>query len=482
MKHSLLILFIVFNSVLTHVVNAQVEKWSTHFNNTLIFSSPRFIDVNQDGTQDIIIGGGNEFSPTENGILAINGKNGAVLWKCSAPTQIYTSALFQDLNLDGVEDVFIGGRTGQYYALDGKTGKPIWKFWNKGMQFAQAEGISNFCGVQFIPDQNNDSIKELLLSNGGDPTAIATNRNRPRGFLCVVDGKTGSILAKDQLPEHREIYYAPHLHYNYGKDSATILFGTGGEAIDGKLWEVSLSELMNNDISKARVVLSDSVKGFIVSSVLSDLNNDGLLDIINARINSGVSLVDGKTKTTVWEQFFPSFESYTSPTIGQFTGDETLDVFVLNAHGTFPNYDFFNGVIIDGKTGEIVYQDYAGVMQFASALSADVNADGFDEIIYVQNHFDPISESASCQVMVVDFHNLNTYCLGPVFEGTVFSSTPSLIDINKDGIFEFVFAHSNSFMSRKVFSDVTMLELEWKNLTPSYPCFLGPEGNGVIEK
>jgi outer membrane protein assembly factor BamB len=482
MKHSLVTLLVVFNTVFTLVVNAQIEKWSTHFNNTLIFSSPRFTDINQDGTQDIIIGGGNEFSPTENGILAINGKNGAVLWKCAAPTQIYTSALFQDLNKDGVDDVFIGGRTGQFYALDGKTGNPLWKFWNKGMKYAQEAGISNFCGVQFIPDQNNDSIKELLLSNGGDPSAIASNRNRPRGFLCVVDGKTGTILAKDQLPEHREIYYAPHLHYNYGQDSATILFGTGGEAIDGKLWEVSLSELMHNDISKARVLLSDSVKGFIVSSVLTDVNNDGLLDIINARINSGVSLVDGKTKTTVWEQFFPSFESYTSPTVGQFTGDETMDVFVLNAHGTFPNYDFFNGAIIDGKSGEIVYNDYAGLMQFASALSADVNADGFDEIIYVQNHFDPISESASCQVMVFDFHNLNTYCLGPVFEGTVFSSTPSLIDINNDGIFEFVFAHSNSFMSRKVFSEVTLLELEWKNLKPTYPCFLGPEGNGVIQK
>jgi outer membrane protein assembly factor BamB len=413
MKHSLVTLLVVFNSVFTLVVNAQIEKWSTHFNNTLIFSSPRFTDINQDGTQDIIIGGGNEFSPTENGILAINGKNGAVLWKCAAPTQIYTSALFQDLNKDGVDDVFIGGRTGQFYALD---------------------------------------------------------------------GKTGTTLAKDQLPEHREIYYAPHLHYNYGQDSATILFGTGGEAIDGKLWEVSLSELIHNDISKARVLLSDSVKGFIVSSVLSDVNNDGLLDIINARINSGVSLVDGKTKTTVWEQFFPSFESYTSPTVGQFTGDETMDVFVLNAHGTFPNYDFFNGSIIDGKSGEIVYNDYAGLMQFASALSADVNADGFDEIIYVQNHFDPISESASCQVMVFDFHNLNTYCVGPVFEGTVFSSTPSLIDINNDDIFEFVFAHSNSFMSNNVFSEVTLLELEWKNLKPTYPCFLGQEGNGVIQK
>ena len=86
------------------------------------------------------------------------------------------------------------------------------------------------------------------------------------------------------------------------------------------------------------------------------------------------------------------------------------------------------------------------------------------------------------KVMVFDFHNLNTYCLGPVFEGTVFSSTPSLIDINNDDIFEFVFAHSNSFMSNNVFSEVTLLELEWKNLKPTYPCFLGQEGNGVIQK
>ncbi len=463
------------------ILNAQVEIWTAHFDSTLIFSSPRFIDLNLDGTNDVVIGGGNEFQRTGNGILALNGKNGETLWKCEAPTQIYTSALFQDINNDKVPDVFIGGRTAQFYALDGKTGKPIWKFWNQAMHLARKAGIYNLCAVQFISDQNKDGIKDLLMANGGDAQALPTEFNRPRGNLLVVDGKTGSIIAQDELPEHREIYYAPHLHFNYGEDSATILFGTGGEVIDGKLWEVSLSELMNNDISKARVLLTDSLKGFIVNSVLHDLNNDGYLEIINARINGGVSVVDGKTKLIRWEQHFPEFESYTSPTLGQFVGDETLDVMVFNAHGAYPNYDFFNGAIIDGHTGELVYNEFAGIAQFGTALAADINKDGFDEVIYIENHFDPISSAASCQINVMDVHNKQDYCVGPVFEGTSISSTPALTDLDNDGLLEIVFAHSSSFLAEKVYSEVSCIELDWKDVRITYPSFLGPQGNGIIK-
>jgi len=482
MKHSkpfLLFAIFLFNIV---QLNAQLENWTLHFDSTLIFSSPRLMDLNEDGTQDIVVGGGNEFQRTENGILAINGKTGKLLWKTAAPTQIYTSALFQDINNDSIPDVFIGGRTAQFYALDGKTGKPIWKFWNQAKHLAKKAGIYNFCAVQFIADQNKDGVLDLLMSNGGDAQALPTELNRPRGNLLVVDGKTGKVLAQDKLPENREIYYAPHLHFNYGKDSATIIFGTGGEVIDGKLWEVSLAELMNNDISKARILLSDSLKGFIVNAVLSDLNNDNYLEIINARINGGVSCLNGKTKELMWERRFPEFESYTSPTLGQFVGDETLDVLVFNAHGAYPNYDFFNAAIIDGKTGDLTSDEFAGIAQFGTALSADINGDHYDEIIYIENNFDPISQAASCQVKVIDVHQNSSFCVGPVYEGTSISSTPTFADLDKDGWIEIIFAHSSSFIAEKVYSEVTSLELEWKNIHITYPSFLGPEGNGILKK
>ena len=135
-------------------------------------------------------------------------------------------------------------------------------------------------------------------------------------------------------------------------------------------------------------------------------------------------------------------------------GDETLDVMVFNAHGTYPNYDFFNGAIIDGHTGELVHNEFAGIAQFGTALAADINKGGFDEVIYIENHFDPISSAASCQINVMDVHNKQDYCVGPVFEGTSISSTPALTDLDNDGLLEIVFAHSSSFLAEKVYSEV----------------------------
>jgi outer membrane protein assembly factor BamB len=76
---------------------AQETRWSIKIDSTDIFSSPRFVDLNMDGVKDIVIGGGIENMSTSHGVIALNGTNGEELWSVPSYTQIYTSALFQDI-------------------------------------------------------------------------------------------------------------------------------------------------------------------------------------------------------------------------------------------------------------------------------------------------------------------------------------------------------------------------------------------------
>ena len=478
-KRISLIAFLTWISV---NARAQDVRWTTVLDSASIFSSPRFIDLNNDDTLDVIIGAGNEGHRIQSGIVALDGRNGELLWRVQSETQIYTSALFQDVNNDSVPDVFIAGRNASLFAICGKTGAVIWEFWSKKKGYWKESGYYNFYSTQWLDDQNEDGVKDLLVANGGDATIMPDDFNRPTGKLMIISGLNGEILHESYVPHMRETYYAPHIHSNYGGDSLAIIFATGGEKIDGNLWEVSLSELKQNDISNARILLNDTVKGFIVNSVLADLNDDGYLDIVNARINGGVSAVDGKTHAILWEHHFPNHECYVAPTVGNFTGDATPDIFIMNAEGSFPRYTNFNQLVIDGATGEIVYKASEGTYQFASGIAVDYNQDGWDEIIFLQNTVDMETYSTTNTIKVIDFHNDTTFTVGETRYGACFSSTPSLVDLDNNGTKELVFVYSNSFDEEKEYGKIECIDLQVKDQNPSFPCYLGPLENGIYEK
>src|SRR6267378_76450 len=78
---------------------------------------------------DKVMGAGqNEFQFSKQGILALNGKTGELLWQQAATDQVYGSATFCDITGDGVKDVFIGGRSPHFRALNGKTGAVLWEY------------------------------------------------------------------------------------------------------------------------------------------------------------------------------------------------------------------------------------------------------------------------------------------------------------------------------------------------------------------
>ncbi len=60
------------------------NDWSISIPDITSSSSPRAVDLNEDGVLDIVMGaggeGGDEWSQTKMGVIAINGANGSILY------------------------------------------------------------------------------------------------------------------------------------------------------------------------------------------------------------------------------------------------------------------------------------------------------------------------------------------------------------------------------------------------------------------
>ena len=269
-------------------------------------SSPRTTDLNKDGIQDIVIGAGkNEFQKSDMGILAFDGKTGNLLWKQEAPDQVFGSATFCDVNGDGIKDIFIGGRSPQLKAIDGKSGALLWEY--KYAQYANDPILQyarfNFNNSVLVPDQNHDGIEDLLTVNGGNALAAPySTKDRYPGVLMLLDSKTGTVITADTMPDGKESYMTPLCFSQPGSKELFIVIGTGGETIDGNLYLATLSQLMSKKLSAAKVIATEKGHGFIAPATIADITQDGYLDIIAISHGSKAVAIDGKRSAYVVEQ------------------------------------------------------------------------------------------------------------------------------------------------------------------------------------
>jgi hypothetical protein len=438
------VIMLTLSSVAVSCSSTDNNSWNIYLKDVGTYSSPRLADLTNDGVLDIVIGaGGKEEKYCDTAVLALNGATGQILWAIPGSNQYVGSALFKDINKDNIPDIFIGGRWAQFSALNGATGDTLWTFYpGREKPDGSDGGWFNFTTPQFIPDQNNDGFDDLILANGGDARAAPFDSNRPPGRILIISSKTGSILANAVVPDKKETYMSVACD-STPDGNWTVFLGTGGETIGGTLYRARLHDVMKNDLTNAVPLISTEKKGFVASPVLVDLDHDGIRDLVINDAEGKMNAINGSTDKLLWQVSLPGTEAYTIPAPGNFTGDSTTDLFGNFAIGTFPKLTSSVRFMVDGRNGQLMFQDTVPSFQYASAVTADLDGNGYDEIIINQSalrrrQFDNVYY---CYLLSIDFSSNNKItAMSDTLPATNFASTPWVGDMDADGTFDIIYS------------------------------------------
>ena len=459
------------------------NSWAKRLPGIGTFSSPRIADLNNDSIGDIILGAGRkELQFCDSAVVAINGKTGDLLWNVSASDQIFGSASLKDINNDGVKDVFINGRSSELIAIDGKSGKVIWRFIKP-----KSDSIDwfNFYNPQFIPDQNNDGQEDILVSNGGDVLVEPYDPNRRAGYLVIIDSKNGEVISKAIMPDGKEIYMSVSVLPTDSVNYKNVIFGTGGETIGGNLFVTSIADIKSEDLSNSIKLDSSLNKGFVGPGAWVDINEDGAHDIIANAVDGRLLAFDGKTHDPIWKVSVPNTEAYSSVAVGNFTNDAIPDFFVSYAQGVWPNLDWCKQVMVDGSDGTVKFIDSLGFYQMSTPVAVDLNGDLKDEVLLPINY--QVKDSFQLNyfynnLMAIEFTEKVAVELDLNNEGHNIASTPWVGDIDNNGFLDIIYVHGTNIKETYTFDGLQINRIDTKipvTRKIKWGAYMGSDYNGV---
>lgn len=469
----------------------DADSWQISIPQIGLTSSPRPIDLNDDGVLDLVVGGsGSEFIQTDYGVMAIDGSNGELLWKVSAWNQVVGSPVFMDITADGIPDVFIGGRSAILMAIDGSSGEVIWQYlsYTPEMDLINDTSYLNFYTPQFVDDIDADGFEDLLVSFGGFFKAGTGDPDRPSGQLMLISSRTGKKLRAIEMPDRKETYMSPIIYDFHNNGKPDIIIGTGGESLNGELFRIKFEDLLTENLSEPISLAVGNGKGFIAPPVLTDISADGVVDIIVNAVNGRMIAIDGKTNETIWEvSLGDGFEVYTMPAPGNFTGDSTPDFYGSFGKGVWPDSEFIAHLIVDGKDGQIVFSDSIGFFQYASPIIYDLTKNGRDEVLLVNNNVKKVTEGMdlklySNDLRVLDVEKNDFGILAGPFKGCNLGSTPLITDLDNDGFIDIIYSFMEdpgNFYSFKE-TRIERIELQvTKKDSITWGTYMGATYNGV---
>jgi outer membrane protein assembly factor BamB len=262
-------------------------------------------------------------------------------------------------------------------------------------------------------DINNDGDMEIVFgSANGDVYAIDGDGNE----IWTFQGE-GPIYAPAAIGDVNgdginDVVIGGY--YMYGGDPN--LYALNGE--DGDLlWTFTT-------IDKGAVY----EKGFECAPTLYDINEDGKLDVLIGSINRNFYALDGEDGTIIWESEFEHFIRATSP-VGDIDQDGTDEILVVDNHAITRLFE------VDG---DLDWEINVGYGVAATPIFADVDGDGFDEIIMFSFGWQAMGILGVAMV----YENDGTL-LWSNEEHVFFFSSPTLYDVDGDGLLDIINVDSN---------------------------------------
>lgn len=218
--------------------NPTTISWRREFDALTELSAETY-DVNGDGILDVLTSGASGTCMSI--VRALDGSNGDTLFETKLTFDVFALNCNADLNLDGHFDCLLAGRFGGFAAIRGQDGTVLW--------YVDSSIIFPRYGFYFplvVRDLDGDGVMDVINTHGGDTIYAPGNRNRSTGFLVVVSGRTGGkLMNRIPVPDGKETYSSPVL-YRRPDGVEMVVFGTGGETIEGSLWAMSLDSIQRS--------------------------------------------------------------------------------------------------------------------------------------------------------------------------------------------------------------------------------------------
>lgn len=234
-------------------------------------------------------------------------------------------------------------------ALNGKNGEQLWHIKPNVMSMASASFIDLYT-VNGIRDLDEDSVPDVLAARVEDTRT--PEQSTISGHIIIISGQTGKTIRTIATPNHEEMYVPIQIHTQID-GTEMLLVATGGQNSPGGLYLISLNTIMDHSKENKHItIIRSESSGFMVPAILTDLNEDGVDDIVVSAFNSTVYAFNGQTYGVLWKYTFADSESTSSIVPGHYNGDNITDFMVkYNCGPGFPVYYYSQTQIINGKNG-----------------------------------------------------------------------------------------------------------------------------------
>lgn len=315
-------------------------------------------DLNSDGTQDVLA------VASDSRLRALDGRNGAEIWLSPLLGETISGApVVADFNDDGFQDVLVAVENGRIHLGHGHVYGMDWTIIETGLTLLATPSAADWDGDGTVESfLGSEEGKVLVIDGSRGKVAIAFDFNEE------VSKATGTIFG-----EHNLRY--PIALSDITNDQVTdlIVGATNGNylALEGqslkRIWFESLPVVFTNSEP--------------LSPVISDFDNDGFADVALVS-NQMIRVIPGgdieNRKSVLWEYNLAGEDVFiSSPSLTDIDNDGISDLIIGTKLGTI--------VIFDGKNGRILTQLNSQYNPACSPIvTADVGADGYLDMMVMR--------------------------------------------------------------------------------------------------
>lgn len=441
-------------------------------------SSPNLADLDGDSVLDIVFGTGKDRLRPEEGryvltrepevpgyVVAVSGATNQVLWKVPHPGEAFTTARFVDLNRDGVPDVVMGGREGAFVAYSGRDGAVIWRVAPEAV--AKTPVPYGFFTPARIRDANGDGVPDLVVTYGGNDLKLPGEPRDP-GFVVVVSGADGAVLAVHQTPDGKETYSSPVV-YERANGEEWVVFGTGGETHGGAAYRAPVASLLDGTFTaRLERLVPPGEKGVIAPATVVELTGDDEPDIVISTYDGRLSAIDGASGQALWEQREEGEETNHLAAVARIGRDGRLGLAVSRGIGSFPQYKGSVHRVYDAADGRLLYEYRDELQPGGAPLAVDLTGDGIDEVFFFSMRY-PVGQGGRIHILHARSKKLIVQDVP-----TNLGPTPAIAAIRPEGTLELI---GTSWRVLPGTGTPTWRDLEAQmfraDLTVKAPAFLG---------